>query len=99
MLGAPRPLCKKFFDERLRWFGTFISHSQITRMLQPDVTADWKSAVSQLETLRPLPWEIGWGKPSPAAEPVVSADPFERGNSPATPPFQSESADGFAVTG
>jgi hypothetical protein len=35
--------------------------------------------------------------PSPAAEPEVSADPFF-GETPATPP-ESESADGFSVTG
>lgn len=37
------------------------------------------------------------GKPSPAAEPVVSPDPF-CGETPQHP-LESESADGFAATG
>ena len=39
---------------------------------------------------------VGRGRPSPAAEPVVLADPFY-GDTPQRP--ESESADGFSVTG
>ena len=41
-------------------------------------------------------WKLGWGKPSPAAEPTVSADPF-CGDTPQRP--ERKSADGISVTG